>query len=577
MTAGSQATVALVRGGPGSWLTSTDHKRVAVLTGGLAVVLFFAMGVLALLMRSQLAVPNAHVLSHQMYNELFTIHGSGMIYLVITPIALAFGVYVVPLQVGAPAIAAPRLTLAGFWLYALGAAALLSGFATTSGAAADGWFSYTPLATSQYSPGHGTDLWILGTTLSTIGMIAQGWAVLWTALRKRAPGVTMLRMPVFTWSMIATCLMIIGAFPALLAAMAMLTIGRVDPSVFASNVWNIGYQHMFWFYGHPVVYVMFFPFIGAVAEVIATFSGRRFVGYPGTVLALLAFAALSMSVWGHHMFATNQASNDYYTLTSTLLLIPAGLEYFGILATLVGGRLRFRTPMLFAIAFIPQFLIGGLTGIMVGTPVIDYHVTDSFFVVAHFHYTLMAGSVFGLFAGFYFWFPKVTGVLLNEKWGKAHFWLLTLGTNLTFLPMFWLGYMGMPRRIATYPASSGFGPLNLVSTCGAGVLAIAMACFAFNVAWSLRVREEAQPNPWRAHTLEWATSSPPPYYNFAAGYPIPRVRSYAPLLDLRERSAVAPTAPARPAAQQAQAHDTEPVTGPVDGPASTGGDVEPPR
>lgn len=536
----SAATIAQTRTGPGAWLTSTDHKRIGVLTAGLAMVLFFAMGALALVMRAQLARPGGQVLTNQAYNEIFTIHGSGMIYLVITPIAIAFGVYLVPLQVGAPSIAAPRLALLGFWLYAFGAFAMLSGFATSTGAADSGWTAYAPLSTSAYSPGHGADLWILGTFLSGLGMIFQGWSVLWTALRKRAPGMTMLRMPVFTWSMVATCLMVLGAFPSLLAAMAMLALGRMDPAVYGSNLWTIGYQHVFWFYGHPVVYVMFFPFVGAVAEVVSTFAARRFFGYTATVLALLAFAALSMSVWGHHMFATNQAANDYYSLTSISLLIPAGLEYFGILATLIGGRLRFPTPMLFALAFIPQFLVGGLTGIMVGTPVVDYHVTDSFFVVAHFHYTLMAGSVFGMFAGVYFWFPKVTGYRLSEAWGKAHFWLLALGTNLTFLPMFWLGFDGMPRRIATYPASSGFGPLNLVASAGAGVLGLAMACFAFNVAWSLRARVPATDDPWRAHTLEWATTSPPPAYNFAAGHPIPRVRSYAPLLDLRERTKTVP-------------------------------------
>jgi cytochrome c oxidase subunit 1 len=448
----------------------------------------------------------------------------------------------VPLQIGAPGIAAPRLTLLGYWLYALGAVMMLSGFATPTGAHAAGWFSYPPLADKEHSPSLGSDLWIAGVFLATTGVILMGWTVLWTVLRRRARGMTMLRLPVFCWSQIASCLMVIGAFPALLAALTLLAVGRADASVFASNVWNIGYQHLFWFYGHPVVYVMFFPYLAAVAEVLAVFAGRRFFGYKGTALSLLVFAARSMCVWGHHMFATGQATNDYYSLTSIALLVPAGVEYFGMLGTVLGGRLRFPTPMLFALAFIPQFLIGGLTGIMVGTPVIDYHVTDSYFVVAHLHYVLFAGSAFGLFAAVYFWFPKVTGVLLGERMGRLHFWLLVTGTNLTFLPMFFLGYFGMSRRVATYETFDGFGTLNLLASIGAAFLAAGMTVFVVNVLWTLRKRalgraEAAGDDPWGAYTLEWATSSPPPRLNFAPDRPLPPVTSFAPLLDLRERRA----------------------------------------
>ncbi|MEW2160344.1 cbb3-type cytochrome c oxidase subunit I [Streptomyces sp. NPDC007189] len=527
-------------GGWLGWLSTTDHKRIGLLTVGTSLVLMLVYGVFALFMRSQLAQPDENFLTPQTYNELFTIHGSGMIYMVMTPFAIGMGVYLVPLQIGAPGMALPRLTLLGYWLYVFGALTMLAGFATPTGAAADGWFSYPPMADSTHSPGAGTDLWIAGVLLAVTGTILMGWAVLWTVLRRRTRGMTMLRLPVFCWSMIATCLMVIGAFPALLAALVLLAVGRADPSVFASNVWNIGYQHIFWFYGHPVVYVMFFPYLAAVAEVLAVFSGRRFFGYKGMALSLLVFAALSMSVWGHHMFATGQAANDYYSLTSIALLVPAGVEYFGMLGTLLGGRLRLRTPMLFALAFVPQFLIGGLTGIMVGTPVIDYHVTDSYFVVAHLHYVLFAGSAFGLFAAVYFWFPKVTGALLDERMGRTHFWLLVLGTNLTFLPMFALGYLGMPRRVATYAAFDGFGLLNLLATVGAAFLAAGMTVFAVNVLWTLRRRslgrsEPAGDDPWEAHTLEWATTSPPPRLNFPADRPLPPVSSFAPLLDLRQR------------------------------------------
>ncbi|MFJ8781824.1 cbb3-type cytochrome c oxidase subunit I [Streptomyces sp. NPDC102476] len=528
---------------PGGWLgwvTSTDHKRIGLLTIGTSLVLFVLVGILALIMRAQLAQPEQDLVGVDTYNQLFTIHGSGMIYMVLTPFAIGMGVYLVPLQIGAPGIAMPRLTLLGYWLYVFGAIVMLAGFATPNGAHADGWFSYPPMADSVHSPSVGSDLWIVGVFLATTGSIVMGWAVLWTVLRKRTQGMTMLRLPVFSWSMVVTCLMVIGAFPALLAALVVLAVGRADPSLFDSNVWNIGYQHLFWFYGHPVVYVMFFPYLAAVAEVLAVFSGRRFFGYRGTVLSLLVFAALSMSVWGHHMFATGQAANDYYSLTSIVLLVPAGVEYFGMLGTILGGRLRFRPPMLFALAFIPQFLIGGLTGIMVGTPVIDYHVTDSYFIVAHLHYVLFAGSAFGLFAAIYFWFPKVSGVMLSERGGRLHFWLLVLGTNLTFLPMFALGYEGMPRRVWTYAAFDGFGLFNLLSSIGAAFLAAATVVFIVNVLWTLRQREHgrAEPapdDPWGAHTLEWATTSPPPRHNFTPEHPIPPITSFAPLLDLRRR------------------------------------------
>jgi cytochrome c oxidase subunit I len=281
---------------------------------------------------------------------------------------------------------------------------------------------------------------------------------------------------------------------------------------------------------------MFFPFVGCVAESLSTFSGRRFFGYQGTALSLLAFAAGSMAVWGHHLFASGQVINDYFSLTSIMLAIPAGVEYFGFLGTLFGGRLRYTTSMLFALAFIPQFLVGGLTGIMVANPTIDYHVNNSYFVLGHFHYTLMAGSVFGFFAGFYLWFPKATGIMLRERLGKLHFVLMVIGVNTAFLPFFFLGYDGMPRWMPTYPASAGFTTLSLISSIGAGITGLSLMIFAYNLWISARFKVAAPENPWPGHTLEWATSSPPPRYNFDLAHPVPRVRSYAPLLDLREKS-----------------------------------------
>jgi cytochrome c oxidase subunit 1 len=360
----------------------------------------------------------------------------------------------------------------------------------------------------------------------------------------------MLRLPVLSWSVVATNLMVIGSFPALLAAMAILAAGRVNPNLFADNLWNIGYQHVFWFFGHPVVYVMFFPFVGAVVEVLATFARRRYFGYRPTVLSLLVFAGLSMSVWGHHMFSTGQSSNDYFSLTSILLLVPAGIEYFGFLATVLGGRLVFPTPMLFALAFVPQFLVGGLTGIMLGTPVVDYQVTDSYFVVAHWHYTLAAGSLFGFLAGFYFWFPKATGLQLREGLGKTHFWLWLVGTNVTFLPMFYLGLHGMPRRVPSYLPTDGFGTANLVSSAGSALLGLGTVVLLVNLLVSCCARRPAPPDPWQGQTLEWATSSPPPPTNFTPEYPVPPVRSFAPLWDARQRQAGWPSAAAAPSPGQ---------------------------
>ncbi|MGE5135964.1 MAG: cytochrome c oxidase subunit I [Gemmatimonadota bacterium] len=527
---------AAARAGWVEWLVTTDHKRIGLLILGTATGLFLVFGALALTMRSQLAFPAQRILSPQLYNQFFTLHGTGMIALAITPFALGLGVYLVPLQVGAPTIAAPRLTLLGYWLYAGGALALILAAVVPNGAAT-GWWGYTPLSDSRYSPGPGMNLWVIGVFLAATGMLILSATVAWTILTMRAPGMTMLRMPVFSWSMLVTCLMGLPAFPSLLAAMAMIGLARAAPGTFSSNAWNLLYQNLFWFYGHPVVYIMFFPFVGCVAEVLATFSGRRFFGYKGTALALLGFAALSMAVWGHHLFTSGQVVNDYYSMTSILLTLPAGIEYFGMLATIVGGRLRYRTPMLFALAFIPQFLIGGLTGIMVATPAFDYNANNSYFVVAHFHYTLFAGSVFGFFAGLYFWFPKATGIRFSERLGVLHFTLMVIGTNVTFLPMFGLGMLGMTRRIATYPANEGLNALNLTASIGAGILGLSMLVFIYNLYWSARRKIPAPPDPWQGHTLEWATSSPPPRYNFSADYPVPRIRSYAPLLDLREEAA----------------------------------------
>ncbi len=533
------------RDGLPQWLLTTDHKRIGILTIGTALVLFLLNGALALTMRAQLAQPSQDILSPQQYLQFLTQHGTGMIALTITPLAIGRGVYLVPLQVGAPRIAAPRAALLGYWLYVFGSLSLIWAFVTPTGGADDGWWGYSPLSYSSYSQGYGMPLWIAGVFLAACGMIAMSATVLWTALRLRAPHVELLRLPVFTWTEIVSCLMVLAGFPALLLAQLINAGGQLDPGAFAGNGWNILYENLFLFYGHPVVYVMFFPFVGCVAESLSTFTGRRFFAYKGTVLSLLAFAAGSMAVWGHHLFASGQEVNDYFSLTSIMLSVPAGIEYFGFLGTLWGGRLRYTTSMLFALAFIPQFLIGGLTGILVANPAIDYQLNNSYFILGHFHYTLFAGSVFGFFAGFYLWFPKATGIMLNERLGKLHWLLMVIGANTTFIPWFFLGYDGMPRWMATYPAGAGFTTLSLISTIGAGIIGLSFCVFILNLYESARARVPAGPNPWLAHTLEWATSSPPPRFNFNLAYPVPRVHSYAPLLDARERAEAREQPPAR--------------------------------
>ena len=514
------------------WIAGTDHKRTAAKVGIAAFFFFGLSGLLALLMRAELAQPGLQLVSDHTYDELFTMHGSGMIFLFLTPAALGLGLYLVPLQVGAAEVAAPRLALAGFWLYLCGGLAMYSGFLTDSGAGADTWTATIPLSSSTHSPGVGMDLWVIGAGLATLGSLLIALTILLTIVRLRAPGMTMLRLPVFSWTMLVTSFMVLASFPVLVVAMALLLAERHLGGVFDGATGSIAYQHLFWFYGHPVVYVMFFPFVGAVAEVVATFSRKRFFGYRALVFSLLLFTALSMAVWGHHMFITGAVQNQYFSLTSHLLAVPAGIEYFDLIATMIGGAILFRTPMLFALGFICQFLIGGLTGIIVASPPLDYHVNGSFFIVAHFHYTLFAGSLFGLLAGVHYWFPKVSGAMLREGLGKLSFWLLAIGANVTFFPMFFLGFEGMPRRVPDY--APRFGDLNLLSSIGAGVIALGVLVFLANVWVSLRRRVPAGDDPWGAQTLEWATSSPPPRHNFDS---LPRVGSYAPLLDRREEAA----------------------------------------
>ena len=525
-------------GGLLAWIATTDHKRLALRMALVSFAFFLVGGVFALIMRTELADPGLELVGRDAYNQLFTMHGSTMIFLVMTPLALALGVYLVPLQIGAAEIAAPRIVLAGHWLVLAGGLTMYSGFLTDHGAGKAGWTAFYPVSGSSATPGTGMDLWVAGVILVGVGLTLVAACLLATIIRLRAPGMTMLRMPVFSWTMLATVLMVVMSVPVVVVGMALLLADRLGASVFESSGGSISYQHLFWFFGHPVVYIMFFPFLGITADVVATFARKRFTGYRPLILALIAFTGLSMSVWAHHMFTTGQVANEYFSLTSTALVVAAGTEYFAIIATLVGSSIVLRTAMLFALGFFLQFLIGGLTGVILASPPLNYHAHDSYFVVAHFHYTLFAGSLFAGFAAVYYWFPKWTGALLRESLGRVQFVLLLIGTNLTFFPMFLLGWDGMPRRVADYSSDAGFTDLNRLSTLGSYFIALSVAVFLYNLYVSLRRRVPAGDDPWQGHTLEWATTSPPPRFNFRS---LPPITSHAPLLDRRLAEAEAST------------------------------------
>jgi cytochrome c oxidase subunit 1 len=510
-------------------LAGTDHKVTARRIVGAALLFFLAGGVMAVVMRTELAAPGLQVVSTESYNALFTMHGSTMIYLFVTPFALALGLYFVPLQVGAADTAWPRVALVGSWLVVFGGLTMYTGFLTKYGAAQATWVGFDPLSTAVHSPGRGMDFWIFGVFLAVAGALLVAACILATVLRARAPGMTLLRMPPFTWAMVATVLMVLVSFPVLLVAMGLLWAERQWGEILGGGV---TYQHLFWFFGHPVVYVMFFPFVGVVMEILATFSGRRFFGYTAFVASLLFFSSLSVSIWGHHMFTTGAVANGYFSLASTMIIVPAGVEYFDAIGTLWGGVIRTSAALLFAVGFLLEFLIGGLSGIWVASPPLDYHANNSYVVVAHLHFVLVGGSLFGIFAAIFYWWPKVTGWRLREGLGKLQCALLVIGVNLTFLPQFALGEDGMTRRIADYPASAGWEGLNTLSTAGSYVIALAILTFLVNLAWSWAWADEAGDDPWGGHSLEWATSSPPPRPNF--GPTLPAIRSYAPLLDLRE-------------------------------------------
>jgi cytochrome c oxidase subunit 1 len=535
-----------------NWLTSTDHKVIGTSYMITSVILFYIAGVMALMMRIQLASPDSSFVSLQQFNELFTMHGSLMLYLFAGPFAFGgLANYIVPLQVGAPDMAFPRLNALSYWLYLSGSITMLLGFFVAGGAASFGWVAYAPLSNAANSPGAGPDVWIGALLLTGFSAIFTGVNLVATIFYLRAPGMTMFRMPIFTWNMLVTGILILIAFPVLTSALIMLFCDRH----FGTHIYEVGgchivghtgipaacgvpvlWQHLFWFFGHPEVYILALPFFGIVTEIIPAFSRKPLFGYKGMVFATMSIAALSTGVWAHHMFTTGVVLLPFFSLLSLLIAIPTGIKFFNWIGTMWRGQITFKTPMLFSIGFLFAFLMGGVTGVMLAAPPIDFFTHDTYFVVAHFHQVLFGTAVFAGFAGLYFWYPKMFGRMLDDKLGKWHFWLTFIGFWLTFMPQYEVGLKGMPRRVATYPSDLGWQIYNQLSTIGAFVIAAGFAFLLYNFWKSWRHPVAAGDNPWDAGGLEWFTTSPPPHHNFTH---LPPIRSERPTWDYHHPDAPA--------------------------------------
>jgi cytochrome c oxidase subunit 1 len=515
-------------------LRTTDAKQIGLMYLVTSMAYFVIGGFLALLMRAELARPGLQFLSTEQYNQLFTMHGTIMLLFFATPILFAFANYIVPLQIGAPDVSFPRLNAFAYWLYLFGSGLAVAGFMTPDGAADFGWFAYAPLNNVINSPGVGADMWIVGLAISGLGTILGGVNMITTILTLRAPGMTMFRMPIFTWNIMITSLLVLMVFPILAAALlALLADRQLGAHVYDSATGGpMLWQHLFWFFGHPEVYIVALPFFGIVTEIIPVFSRKPLFGYKGMVGATIGIAALSMSVWAHHMFVTGKVLLPFFAFMTFLIAVPTGIKFFNWIGTMWKGQLSFETPMLWSIGFLVTFLFGGLSGVLLASPPIDFHVSDSYFVVAHFHYVLFGTIVFAVFAGIYFWFPKMTGRMLDERLGKVHFWLTLIGFHTTFLIQHWLGNEGMPRRYADYLDMDNFTLFNTISSIGAFILGAATLPFLYNVWKSYKTGQVVEvDDPWGyGGSLEWATSCPPPLRNFDR---MPRIRSERPAFDAK--------------------------------------------
>jgi cytochrome c oxidase subunit 1 len=514
------------------WLTTTDHKRIGHLYLITTFVWFLFGGLLALIMRAELARPGLQFVSVEQYNQLFTMHGTIMLLMFATPLFVGFANVIMPLQIGAADVAFPRMNMLSYWLYIFGALMATAGFLTPGGAASFGWTAYAPLSSTEFSPGLGSDLWVMGLAVSGIGTILGGVNFITTILCMRAPGMTMFRMPIFTWNVLLTSILVLLAFPPFAAALLGLQADRrFGALIFApENGGAMLWQHLFWFFGHPEVYILALPFFGIVTEILPVFSRKPVFGYKGLIAATIAIAALSVAVWAHHLYATGQVFLPFFSFMTFLIGVPTGVKFFNWIGTMWGGSVSFDTPMLWVLGFLITFLFGGLTGIILASPPLDFAVSASYFVVAHFHYVIFGTVVFAMFGGFYFWWPKMTGRMLNEPLGKIHFWTLFFGFHITFLIQHWLGIVGMPRRYADYLATDGFTGMNMISTVGAFLLAFSNIPFFMNVWITRKSPLVGVDDPWGyGGSLEWATSCPPPRHNFTS---IPRIRSERPAFDL---------------------------------------------
>ncbi len=514
------------------WLTTTDHKRIGHLYLITTFIWFLFGGLLALIMRAELARPGLQFISVEQYNQLFTMHGTIMLLMFATPLFVGFANVIMPLQIGAADVAFPRMNMLSYWLYIFGALMATAGFLTPGGAASFGWTAYAPLSSTEFSPGLGSDLWVMGLAVSGIGTILGGVNFITTILCMRAPGMTMFRMPIFTWNVLLTSVLVLLAFPPFAAALLGLQADRrFGAMIFApENGGAMLWQHLFWFFGHPEVYILALPFFGIVTEILPVFSRKPVFGYKGLIAATIAIAALSVAVWAHHLYATGQVLLPFFSFMTFLIGVPTGVKFFNWIGTMWGGSVSFDTPMLWVLGFLITFLFGGLTGIILASPPLDFAVSASYFVVAHFHYVIFGTVVFAMFGGFYFWWPKMTGRMLNEPLGKIHFWTLFFGFHITFLIQHWLGIVGMPRRYADYLATDGFTGMNMISTVGAFLLAFSNIPFFINVWITRKAPLVGVDDPWGyGGSLEWATSCPPPRHNFTS---IPRIRSERPAFDL---------------------------------------------
>jgi len=526
-----------------SWITSTDHKTIGYMYLVTSTIWFFIAGAMALAIRAELAAPGMQFLSLEQYNQMFTMHGTIMLFLFATPLFVGFTNVIMPLQIGAPDVAFPRLNMLGYWLFLFGGIIVAAGFFTPGGAASFGWFAYEPLSNAINSPQVGADLWFLGLAMGGLGTILGSVNFVTTVFCMRAPGMTMFRMPIFTWTAFVTSILVLIAFPVLAAALVVAFIDRhygavvFDPSNGGAILW----QHLFWFFGHPEVYILALPFFGIASEIIPVFSRKPIFGYKGLIFATMAIAALSVAVWAHHMYVTGSVYLPFFALMTMLIAVPTGVKFFNWIGTMWKGSVSFDTPMLWTMGFLVTFLFGGLTGIILSAPPLDFHVSDSYFVVAHFHYTVFGTVVFMFFAGLYFWWPKMTGKMLDERLGKIHFWLLFVGFQVTFLIQHWLGVQGMARRYGDYLPEDGFQAYNIVSTIGACILAVSTIFFIWNVIKTTRTAPKVEvDDPWGwGASLEWATSCPPPRHNFVS---LPRIRSERPAFDLHHPELAAPGA-----------------------------------